>query len=206
MHMNEVAKTTRIAGVGVLLILTLLVGYVLGRAGTGVDSDSVDTETPVAVVADVVPTSKESVPNVSSGTNAVPETVPEVGVVVATLNMSGQELTKLPTSLFERTDLVILNLSHNALTGALPAEIRHLRNLTWLDLSYNQFTGVPAEIGQLSNLRHLDLSHNRLTGLPYELGNLHNLEVLDLTGNDYSEADLAIIRASLPTTTRILGV
>lgn len=126
----------------------------------------------------------DDVPNVSVGT---------------TLDMSGQGLVSVAMSVFDRTDVEVLNLSNNALSGALPAEVRRLSRLKILNLSHNNFTGVPAEIGQLSNLEVLDLSYNNLTGLPYELGNLSRLKLLDLTGNDYAEADLEIIRAKLPS-------
>lgn len=120
-----------------------------------------------------------------------------------TLDMSNQALTNVPMSVFKQTNTTALDLSHNQLTGALPAEVRHLQNLKILDLSDNNFTGVPAEIGQLGKLEVLDLSNNQLTGLPYELGNLANLQVLDLRGNQYSEQDLAIIKKHLPATTVI---
>ncbi len=119
------------------------------------------------------------------------------------LDLSGQGLTKAPNYIFARTDIEELNLSNNALDGALQAEVRHLQNLRVLNLSNNTFTGVPAEIGQLKNLEVLDLSNNKLTGLPYELGNLSKLKLLDISGNAYSEADLAKIRASLPASTVI---
>jgi Leucine-rich repeat (LRR) protein len=117
---------------------------------------------------------------------------------VETIDLSGQGLTKVPMYVFEQTDTVALNLSNNALTGALQAEIRHLGRLKSLDLSHNMFTGVPAEIGQLQRLETLDLSYNKLTGLPYELGNLSQLKLLDLRGNAYSEADLETIKKTLP--------
>jgi Leucine-rich repeat (LRR) protein len=119
------------------------------------------------------------------------------------LDLSNQGLTKVPEYVFGRTDLESLDLSGNTLTGALPGEIRFLRDLRSLDLGDNQFTGVPAEVGQLSKLEILDLSNNALTGLPYELGNLSNLKVLRLTGNNYSEADLAVIKKTLPASTVI---
>ncbi len=119
------------------------------------------------------------------------------------LDLSGQGLTKAPDYIFSRKDLESLNLSNNELAGSLQAEIRHLQNLKTLNLSRNNFTGVPAEIGQLEKLEILDLSYNNLTGLPYELGNLANLKVLNLTGNNYSEADLEVIKKSLPASTII---
>lgn len=119
------------------------------------------------------------------------------------IDLSGQNLREAPQDVLRREDVTSLDLSDNALEGALPAEIRHMRSLEVLDVSGNRMTGVPAEIGQLTSLRILDLSDNQLTGLPYELGNLQNLELLDLSGNAYSEADLSIIEEALPETTVI---
>lgn len=124
--------------------------------------------------------------------------------VAHTLVLAHTGLTKVPNDVFTKTDLLTLDLSNNNLTGALQAEVRHLTQLRTLNLSYNQFTGVPAEVGQLKNLEYLDLAHNQLTGLPYELGNLSKLKELILTGNNYSIADLEIIKKSLPATTKII--
>lgn len=121
-----------------------------------------------------------------------------------TLDLSGQGLKQVPATVFTKTDIQELDVSDNQLTGALPAEVRHLQKLKVLNLSNNQFTGVPAEIGQLQNLEVLDLSNNQLTGLPYELGNLTKLRVLDLRGNAYSTTDLNIIKQSLPAATVVL--
>lgn len=120
-----------------------------------------------------------------------------------TLDLSGQNLTKAPEYIFARTNTESLDLSNNKLTGSLQAEIRKLENLTSLDLSDNEFTGVPAEVGQLTNLRILDLSNNQLTGLPYELGNLSNLSELDISGNQYSKADLEVILKKFPPSVHI---
>jgi len=120
-----------------------------------------------------------------------------------TLDLSDRGLTQVPTSVFNQTDIEVLDLSHNKLDGALQAEVRHLQNLRVLDLSDNNFTGVPAEVGQLSKLEILDLSNNPITGLPYEIGNLKNLQVLDLRGTNYASQDLEIIRQTLSSETEI---
>lgn len=114
-----------------------------------------------------------------------------------TLDLSGRGLVKVPDSVFSRTNIEVLDLSHNNLDGALQAEVRQLQNLRVLDLSDNNFTGVPAEVGQLSKLETLDLSNNPITGLPYEIGNLKNLKLLDLRGTNYSTHDLEVIRQTL---------
>ncbi len=129
-------------------------------------------------------------------TGSTPEEEPQSGT---TLNLSNQNLQKVPDSVFGKTNLEELNVSNNKLTGALQGEIRKLQNLRVLNASNNQMTGVPAEIGQLENLEVLDLSNNNLTGLPNELGNLKNLKVLNISGNNYSEADLNGIIEKLPS-------
>lgn len=115
-----------------------------------------------------------------------------------TLILSNQQLTKVPPYVFEETNLTTLDLAGNLLEGALPAEIRQLKNLRVLNLSDNNFTGIPAEVGQLSQLEVLDVSNNPITGLPHEIGNLQNLKVLDLRGTNYSEDDLRFIKSTLP--------
>lgn len=120
------------------------------------------------------------------------------------LDMSNKGLTQVPSDIFTYETLQVLNLSHNNLTGALPAEVRHLQVLTELDISYNNFTGVPAEVGQLEQLEILNLSHTEITGMPYELANLEKLKILDLRGTPYAEVDLAVIRKGLPANVQIL--
>lgn len=102
-------------------------------------------------------------------------------------------------SVSERSTSV--DLSGKGLTGSLKGEVRHLQNLTSLNVSNNQFTGLPAEVGQLTKLEVLNLSNNQFTGLPHELGNLQNLKVLDLRGNDISTFDLEYIQNQLPAST-----
>lgn len=120
------------------------------------------------------------------------------------LDLSNQNLQRIPEYVFSQRNLEELDVSNNQLTGAIQAEIRHLQNLKILNASNNQMTGVPAEIGQLENLQILDLSNNQLTGLPYELGNLKNLKTLNISGNNYSELDLAIIQENLPKDVNII--
>jgi len=115
-----------------------------------------------------------------------------------TLDLSSQNLNKVPSYVFEIKELEELNLSDNNLEGALPAEIKHNENLKKINVSNNNMTGIPAEIGQLFKLETLDYSNNEITGLPLEIANLKNLQELDLSGNNYSETDLNQIKEALP--------
>ncbi len=121
-----------------------------------------------------------------------------------TVNYSNKGLSQFPKEVLNKTDTVILDVSNNNLTGAIPAEIHNLVNLEELNLSNNQMTGIPAEVGQLKHLKVLNYANNKITGLPLELGNLTQLRVLDLSGNNVSQQDLAQIRAKLVNTQIIL--
>jgi len=104
-------------------------------------------------------------------------------------------------------DLTHFDLSHNQLTGPVPASLVRLTDLTHLDFSHNRFSGpLPVELGgmlvftcentdgeevdeerQLDDLTRLDLSHNQLTGpIPSALGGLSTLTALDLSHNQLS--------------------
>ncbi|XP_022734468.1 receptor-like protein 12 [Durio zibethinus] len=91
------------------------------------------------------------------------------------------------SSLFRLFHLQWLNLADNVFNNSkIPSEIRNLSRLTFLDLSYSNFSGqVPSEILELSELELLDLSGNSLKlrkpGLRPLLEKLTNLKVLDLS-------------------------
>jgi internalin A len=80
------------------------------------------------------------------------------------------------------TGATVLNLSHNQLTS-LPESITQLTNLQKLDLSNNQLMSLPESIAQLTNLQLLYLSGNQLTSLPESIAQLTNLQLLYLNGN-----------------------
>ncbi|XP_028063686.1 receptor-like protein EIX2 [Camellia sinensis] len=77
-------------------------------------------------------------------------------------NFSG----KIPSSLKRCTNLIMIDLGGNKLTGKIPAWIgAHLTSLIVLSLRFNEFKGsIPRHICHLNQIQILDFSHNRLSG------------------------------------------
>lgn len=107
------------------------------------------------------------------------------------LDLSGQqlsgarELSILPESLSQLTQLESLVLSHNDLTS-LPEFLGELTQLRSLTVDANRLASLPYSLGILPNLRSLRLNHNRLTTLPSSLKSLTTLYSLDVGNNQLS--------------------
>ncbi|RJP51705.1 MAG: hypothetical protein C4583_08075 [Anaerolineaceae bacterium] len=116
------------------------------------------------------------------------------------LDLSNMELTELPPSLGQLTQLTSLNLSDNQLT-ALPPSLGQLTQLRELDLSRNQLTILPEWIGNFTELRRFALYDNKIKFLPSSMENFANLELLHLgdsivgAGNPF-EGDVFLFRKS----------
>ncbi len=98
------------------------------------------------------------------------------------LDLSGMNLTELPGSLGQLTQLERLHLGFNQLT-TLPESLGQLTKLKELYLLSNQLTTLPKSLGRLTQLKDLYLDSNQLTTLPESLGRLTQLQILDLDGN-----------------------
>jgi hypothetical protein len=85
-------------------------------------------------------------------------------------------------------DLGPLNTGAQQLQGPLSPALAGLTQLVLLDLSQNALTGaVPAQLAALAQLQLLGLNGNRLSGpLPAFLGGLPSLKGVHLEGNDMS--------------------
>ena len=78
-----------------------------------------------------------------------------------------------------------ISLVNANIIGSLPHEIRLLKNLTKLELSYNSLYGtLSPDLGQLKLLNFLDVGYNEFSGsLPSSFGNLLKLKDLLVDGN-----------------------
>ena len=76
------------------------------------------------------------------------------------------------------------------MSGPIP-DLRFLTNLTVLQLSENQLSGeIPASLGNLASLVLLYLHENQLTGeIPASLGNLANLKIARFASNTDAEGN-----------------
>ena len=122
----------------------------------------------------------------SNSNSNVPQELRNFGVRtmnIKRLDMSDYDLTNLPSSIGNLTQLRELYLSNNKLKS-LPSQIGNLRKLKYLDLASNDLTKLPSSIGNLTKLRELDLGVNQLTSLPESIGNLTQLKELDLNYNN----------------------
>lgn len=91
---------------------------------------------------------------------------------------------ELPASIVNCSDLRVLNVSSNNMTGELP-NLSKLIKLEVLDISDNYFTGnIPTWVGSLTALSALGLGDNNFEegGIPENIGNLKNLNWLYLRG------------------------
>lgn len=116
---------------------------------------------------------------------------------IKTFYCSSCELTELPESMINCTNLSILICSENQLKaipqmpsiGCLNASNNQIQqfptfslDMQQLDLSMNELASIPDSIDSLTNLVEIDLSHNKIVKLP-PITNLSHLSVLKISHN-----------------------
>ncbi|XP_057768641.1 LRR receptor-like serine/threonine-protein kinase RPK2 [Salvia miltiorrhiza] len=94
-------------------------------------------------------------------------------------------LGKLSAAVAKLSELKILSLPFNELSGEIPAEIWGMGKLEVLDLEGNLISGtLPSRFSGLRNLKVLNLGFNKISGgMPTSLSNCMGLRVLNLAGN-----------------------
>eukprot|EP00731_Ephydatia_muelleri_P005646 Em0002g1822a len=87
--------------------------------------------------------------------------------VLTKIELRTNNLTSLPTELFQMPSLTDLDVSHNHLTAICGENvIWECSNLLNLDASHNQLTHIPSGIFSLPELTELSLAYNLLQRLP----------------------------------------
>mmetsp|Transcript_8719 Transcript_8719/g.13447 ORF Transcript_8719/g.13447 Transcript_8719/m.13447 type:complete len:1175 (-) Transcript_8719:1036-4560(-) len=106
-----------------------------------------------------------------------------------TLNLTNNKLSQsIPKEIGSLSQLKILDLSQNSITGGLPESLGLATNLLSLDISNNHLLStIPITIGKLSSLTSINLAHNGLIGsIPSEVGSLVKLSKMDCQHNRLS--------------------
>lgn len=112
------------------------------------------------------------------------------------LNLSSNQLIKVPEDLSNLKDLKRLNLSEN-LIESMPGDFgTWWPNLETLNLSRNRLAEIPPTLCKMCNLKRLYLNDNILTfeGLPAALGKLHQLELFMAARNNLELIPESIFR------------
>ncbi|XP_050429442.1 protein flightless-1 [Adelges cooleyi] len=100
------------------------------------------------------------------------------------LDLSCNQLPKVPDALYTLINLKRLNLSSNVITE-LSLALEVWQELEVLQLSDNELTSLPSSLCKLSNLKRLYINYNKLNfdGIPSGIGKLSALEVFSACGN-----------------------
>ncbi|XP_022929097.1 receptor-like protein 12 isoform X2 [Cucurbita moschata] len=104
----------------------------------------------------------------------------------------------IPTSIGDQMpNLKYLYLNGNLINDSLPLSLCKLKNLTEVDLSSNEFSGMVQGCWLTSNLTILDLSSNNFSGtFPYSHGNLSGIQRLFLGNNSFEGSMPRILKNS----------
>ncbi|XP_072239486.1 volume-regulated anion channel subunit LRRC8E [Leuresthes tenuis] len=126
---------------------------------------------------------------------------------LASLELVGCELERIPSAVFSLNNLQELDLRENKLTTVeeilslqhcrrlvtlrlwhnkityIPEHISKLRTLETLDLSWNKLRKLPSRLFYCTKIRHLDISHNQITSLPHEVSILQGLQFFSAAFN-----------------------
>jgi len=121
------------------------------------------------------------------------------------LNLAGNQITTLPRQFCTgalATSLRQLVLSNNVIE-LLPNFTCSLASLLHLNLARNKLRALPPAFARLSQLKHLDASHNLLSVVPGGLARLR-LDCLELTGNNFSLQEPRVLRDRLEAVPSLL--
>ncbi|XP_048324674.1 receptor-like protein 43 [Ziziphus jujuba] len=93
---------------------------------------------------------------------------------------------QLPSTLGDLPNLISLNLGDNEFGGELPSSIQNLPQLQYLNLGKNNFDGqISTSFGNLTQLNYLDLSHNFFHGkFPNPMAFPYLIEEIDFGYNN----------------------
>ncbi|KAM7469531.1 hypothetical protein LguiA_007714 [Lonicera macranthoides] len=117
----------------------------------------------------------------------IPNSIGNLSTQLNLLSLGGNHISGIiPAAIESLANLSALGLENNLLSGPIPSSLGKLRNLQALQLSGNKLRGrIPSSLGNITLLYALDLSNNKLEGnIPASIGNCEKLNLLDLSQNN----------------------
>ncbi len=117
---------------------------------------------------------------------------------LTTLDLSADNLTEIPSFVYNAQDLTSINFNLNKLQH-IPAELTRLTNLEELYLSENEIVDLPP-LNTLRKLRSIDVSTNALQTVPDGLAELPTVQYIGLHTNPIPPKSITTLRKKLPHT------
>jgi len=102
------------------------------------------------------------------------------------IDLSNQNLTKIPEEIFEFKNLKKLILRNNKIK-VIPQEIEKLKKLETLELSGNNINNFYSKVCTLKKLKILNLNNNKIKTIPIQIKQLTNLLSLHFANNSIFE-------------------
>ena len=106
-----------------------------------------------------------------------------IGEQIIDLDISDNDLRKIPKEIFKLTQLETFNCNGNQIKK-IPKEIKHLIKLERFECSGNQIKNIPKEIKHLIKLEDFECIGNQIKKIPKKLCNLINLNTFMCGGNN----------------------
>lgn len=119
---------------------------------------------------------------------------------LAYLNVSGNELAKIPNSLLNRMPVISeIDLSYNSFTSIDPMDFKGTPRLSKINYSHNKLSKLGSgSFSNLPHLKHMDLSNNRITSIDKALlKNNTEMQFLNLTNNPLKLFEFNIFSESI---------
>jgi len=108
-------------------------------------------------------------------------------------SLSNKNITEIPDEIGKLKNVEYLDLSFNDIS-VLPPALFELTKLNTLLLFRNEISVIPPEIKSLQHLSLLDISYNQISELPPELCSLINLESLDASYNSLLRIPMDLVK------------
>jgi len=112
------------------------------------------------------------------------------------IDLSQNDLPKVPSLLYSLPSLKRINLSDNKITELITDLGDFWKNLESINLARNNLKSLPASICKMFKLKKLFLSCNQLDfdGIPSGIGKLSNLQVFDASHNNLEMIPEGVVR------------